>query len=174
MPEFILDFIRSRDRMGKLFPQGFSVLQTQSVERLLHRILGHPEFLADFSLGKMSRLVYQEQLQIIEQLSSPRAAIVRLESAQDLIKHRARPLPFVNLIGRQSFERFELKTLLLDNFIERDGLVTPTALRRPRFVSLVRQEVLERSEEIGTQSPFLPPRGIEISTFQPAGEKFLG
>jgi hypothetical protein len=52
--------------------------------------------------------------------------------------------------------------------------MTPTALRGFRFVSLIDEEVLERNEQVATQSALVPAHGLEVSTFQPPRKKTLG
>ena len=118
MSQLVFHLVLGRDSMGDLFAKGFAELQAQPMKGLLHRVHIHPEFVTDFRLRRMTRFVGQQTFQLIEQRTSSGAAIIFLEEREDTIEDGRCPLPFVNLTGGQSLDRFEGKSLLLDNLIE--------------------------------------------------------
>src|SRR5438477_5067127 len=102
----------------------------------------------------MSRFIHEQDLEAIEEESSSGVAIFMVESGENLVQHRRCPLSFENLISRQGVDWFQIETVMLGNFFKRECFFAPTALCRHRPVSLVREKVLERHEQVGTQPPF--------------------
>ena len=169
-----LRFVRRRDRVRDLRAQDFAVAQPQPMKCLLQGVFGHAQFRADLGLRRMSRLIRQQHFQSIEQGSFSGAAIFLLQSREHLIEDRGRPVALVNLLGGQVFGWLQIEALLHQNLVERNGLIAAAAFDRLRAVMLVREKMLQRHQQVGTQPAFLAPRGFEIPAREKTREKFLG
>src|SRR6478735_8357499 len=110
----------------------------------------------------MSRFISQQGLEPVKEESASGIAILMVERGENLVKHRRRPLSLVNLISCQGLDWFQVETLMFGNLFKRDWCFAVATLCRHRSVSLVGEEMLKRREHVGSQSPFLPARCLEI------------
>ena len=149
--------------MGNLFAQKLAVSHSQSMKCLLHRVFCHPQLIPDLGLRRMLGFIGKQRLQPIEQQPSPASAVILLQKRQNLIEDGDCPLPLVNLVGSQACDRLRLKAPVCLNFVERNWSFASASLDRSRPLSLVREKVFHRDEQIGTQPPFLLPRCIEVA-----------
>ena len=70
--------------------------------------------------------------------------------------------------------RFLISTLTREQFIERHERPASAALHCHSTPMCLAEKIFQRDEEIGAQTPLLPPDSIQISPLQQLKQKNLG
>ena len=78
----------------------------------------------------MLGFIGKQRLQPIEEQPSPTSAIILLQTRQNLVEDGHRPLPLVDLVGGQAFDRLQRKAPVCLNFVERNWLFASASLDR--------------------------------------------
>src|SRR6185369_9370176 len=95
------------------------------------------------------------------------------QAGENLFEQSQRPLLSVKLFGREIGCR-QLRVVLFGGFVEGDHLVLAAPLFGLSLPPFIRQEMLQGSEQEGTELSLFGVDGAEVILFQHPGEEFLG
>src|SRR5437667_5506884 len=99
MTQLIFDIDRNHYRMGDFFAQEFPITLTESVECLVHSVLGHAQLTPNLNLRRAVRFIGERFLQPVKQLLLASSTILLFQKGQDLVKYCQRPTTLKNLVG---------------------------------------------------------------------------
>src|SRR5438093_4644586 len=140
---------------------------------LRYGIFGHSKLRRNIRLRRRPRLVCQQFIEGIEQRGVTSLAIFILESAQDALQNRGSPTPFVNPLGSQRVGWLHAALFLGTHFFQRNEPLAFSTFDRHRAATFVDQKVLQRREQIRTQSPLLFAHSAQIPPLQQKSKKTL-
>src|SRR5262245_15880110 len=95
------------------------------------------------------------------------------QTREDLVQYRHRPTTFVNLVGGRCICGFETGTLALLQLVQGNQLLTFASFNCHGTLVLVRQEMLQRCEQVRTQASFFLANGIQIPALEQERKKPL-
>src|SRR4029077_12312380 len=120
-----------------------------------------------------TRFIGEKFSQTIEEFRITRGPIFTLQARQHLFEKRQRPPPLVNSIGAQCVCRLQIGTLAREQFIQGNQRSALAASECQFAAPRLRQEILQRDEQIRTQPSFFAADNVEITAFQQQGEEPL-
>src|SRR6266513_2048539 len=136
-------------------------------------VFGHPKLRRNIRLRRRPRLVCQQLIERIEQRRVTSLTVSILSSAQHAIQQRRSPTALVNALGSERVGWLHAAPFLSTQFFQRNELLAFATFDRHRAAVFVGQKVLQRGEQVRTQSPLLFAHSAQISALQQKSKKTL-
>src|SRR5213596_2096390 len=136
-------------------------------------VFGHPKLRRNIRLRRRPRLVCQQLIERIEQRRVTSLTVSILQSAQHAIEQCRSPTALVNALGSERVGWLHAAPFLITQFFQRNELLAFATFDRHRAAVFVGQKVLQRGEQVRTQSSLLFAHSAQIPALQQKSEKTL-
>src|SRR5438552_1488845 len=136
-------------------------------------VFGHPKLRRNIRLRRRPRLVCQQLIERIEQRRVTSLTVSILQSAQHAIEQCRSPTALVNALGSERVGWLHAAPFLSTQFFQRNELLAFATFNRHRAAVLVGQKVLQRGEQVRTQSSLLFAHSAQIPALQQKSKKAL-
>src|SRR5437667_3719174 len=137
-------------------------------------VFGHPKLRRNIRLRRRPRLVCQQLIERIEQRRVTSLTVSILQSAQHAIEQCRSATALVNALGSERVGWLHAAPFLSTQFFQRNELLAFATFDRHRAAVFVGQKVLQRGEQVRTQSSLLFAHSAQISALQQESKKTLG
>src|SRR5882757_3704173 len=140
----------------------------------LERVL--PDLHAGRGFGISARVPVapHERLELGKLQLASRLLVFRLQLAKNAFQQNSRPTLFVNAIRTQILGRLMKIAHFWIKPVPTDRPLSPAAFLRAKLIPFIGEEMLERSEQEGTEPSTFRVGPFEVIAFEKAGEKLLG
>src|SRR5206468_12956800 len=136
-------------------------------------VFGHPKLRRNIRLRRRPRLVCQQLIERIEQRRVTSLTVSILQSAQHAIQQCRSPTALVNALGSERVGWLHTAPLLSTQFSQGNELLAFATFDRHRAAVFVGQKVLERGEQVRTQSSLFFAHSAQIPALQQESKKTL-
>src|SRR6266480_2734426 len=140
---------------------------------LRNGVFGHPELRRNIRLRRRPRLVCQQLIERIEQRRVTSLTVSILQSAQHAIQQGRSPTALVNALGSERVGWLHATPFLSTQFFQGNELLAFATFDRHRAAVFVGQKVLQRGEQVRTQSSLLFAHSAQIPALQQKSKKTL-